>query len=147
MKGSCLNCRYVRNMHYPVYTIFDRISWPWLRISFELMDDSRVRITRICCFYCCRGCCNDDIRRYLFLTERFEIRFEVNQLIEEKLTRGGKKKEEEKACPFDRTPPSRSLLPSRALVHVSDSGNVIEGREETPPCHRGLCKYVCSTIR
>lgn len=100
MKGSCLNCRYVRNMHYPVYTIFDRISWPWLRISFELMDDSRVRITRICCFYCCRGCCNDDIRRYLFLTERFEIRFEVNQLIEEKLTRGGKKKRRRKSLSF-----------------------------------------------
>lgn len=87
-------------MHYPVYTIFDRISWPWLRISFELMDDSRVRITRICCFYCCRGCCNDDIRRYLFLTERFEIRFEVNQLIEEKLTRGGKKKRRRKSLSF-----------------------------------------------
>lgn len=100
MKGSCLNCRYVRNMHYPVYTIFDRISWPWLRISFELMDDSRVRITRICCFYCCRGCCNDDIRRYLFLTERFEIRFEVNQLIEQKLTRGGKKKRRRKSLSF-----------------------------------------------
>ena len=100
MKGSCLNCRYVRNMHYPVYTIFDRISWPWLRISFELMDDSRVRITRICCFYCCRGCCNDDIRRYLFLTERFEIRFEVNQLIEQKLTRGGKKKRGRKCLSF-----------------------------------------------
>lgn len=106
-----------------------------------------IRITRICCFYCCRGCCNDDSKIFIFKIERFEIRFEVNQLIEEKLTRGGKKKEEEKACPFDRTPPSRSLLPSRALVHVSDSGNVIEGREETPPCHRGLCKYVCSTIR
>lgn len=100
MKGSCLNCRYVRNMHYPVYTIFDRISWPWLRISFELMDDSRVRITRICCFYYCRGCCNDDIRRYLFLTERFEIRFEVNQLIEQKLTRGGKKKRRRKSLSF-----------------------------------------------
>ena len=100
MKGSCLNCRYVRNMHYPVYTIFDRISWPWLRISFELMDDSRIRITRICCFYCCRGCCNDDIRRYLFLTERFEIRFEVNQLIEQKLTRGGKKKRRRKSLSF-----------------------------------------------
>lgn len=87
-------------MHYPVYTIFDRISWPWLRISFELMDDSRVRITRICCFYCCRGCCNDDIRRYLFLTERFEIRFEVNQLIEQKLTRGGKKKRRRKSLSF-----------------------------------------------
>lgn len=59
-----------------------------------------IRITRICCFYCCRGCCNDDIRRYLFLTERFEIRFEVNQLIEQKLTRGGKKKRRRKSLSF-----------------------------------------------
>lgn len=100
MKGSCLNCRYVRNMHYPVYTIFDRISWPWLRISFELMDDSRVRITRICCFYCCRGCCNDDSKIFIFKIERFEIRFEVNQLIEQKLTRGGKKKRRRKSLSF-----------------------------------------------
>lgn len=55
------------------------------------------------------------IRRYLFLTERFEIRFEViNQLIEQKLTRGGKKKKKKKKPVLS----IERLLPVRCFLHA-----------------------------